>query len=142
MKKFPPFDAHAHFNPNQSLQELSNSGAVIALTTSMDETKCVIDRHDSNVAWGVGCYPRHFTAQNNYNLEHFYELALRTAVIEEIGLDTVSPVPLQLQIENFRYILDIVQILPRFVSIHSYRATGLVLKELRKRPISVPILHW
>lgn len=31
---------------------------------------------------------------------------------------------------------------PRFVSIHSYRATGLVLEELRQAPISTPVLHW
>ena len=28
------------------------------------------------------------------------------------------------------------------VSIHSYRATGLVLQELRCRPIAAPVLHW
>jgi TatD DNase family protein len=32
--------------------------------------------------------------------------------------------------------------LPRLVSIHSYRATGLVLEELRRRPVAVPVLHW
>ena len=60
----------------------------------------------------------------------------------EIGLDTGSRVPLELQLKNFREILEIISIQPRLVSIHSYRATGLVLKELRQRPVAVPVLHW
>jgi TatD DNase family protein len=32
--------------------------------------------------------------------------------------------------------------LPRFVSIHAYRATGLMVEELHRSPISVPVLHW
>jgi TatD DNase family protein len=32
--------------------------------------------------------------------------------------------------------------LSRLVSIHSYRATGLVLEELRRRPVAAPVLHW
>jgi TatD DNase family protein len=38
--------------------------------------------------------------------------------------------------------LEIVHEFPRFVSIHSYRATGLVIKELKRRPIVAPVLHW
>jgi TatD DNase family protein len=47
-----------------------------------------------------------------------------------------------LQLKNFRQVLEVVSKLPRLVSIHSYRATGLVLKELRQRPITIPVLHW
>ncbi len=43
---------------------------------------------------------------------------------------------------SFRQILDVVGKLPRLVSIHAFRATGLVLKELRQRPIAIPVLHW
>lgn len=32
--------------------------------------------------------------------------------------------------------------MPRIVSIHAYQATKLVIRELRQRPINVPILHW
>ncbi len=38
--------------------------------------------------------------------------------------------------------LKIVSKFPRIVSIHSYRATGLVIEELVKRPVAIPILHW
>jgi TatD DNase family protein len=32
--------------------------------------------------------------------------------------------------------------MPRIVSIHSYQATRLVIRELQQTPIDVPILHW
>jgi TatD DNase family protein len=57
-------------------------------------------------------------------------------------LDTGSRVPLEVQLRTFRQALEIVTEIPRFVSIHSYRATGLVIKELRRKPIAVPVLHW
>ena len=60
----------------------------------------------------------------------------------EIGLDTGSRVPLEKQLRTFRQVLAVLAEFPRIVSIHSYRATGLVLKELRRRPVAVPVLHW
>jgi TatD DNase family protein len=47
-----------------------------------------------------------------------------------------------MQLRTFRQALEAVADLPRLVSIHSYRATGLVLDELRQRPVSVLVLHW
>jgi TatD DNase family protein len=38
--------------------------------------------------------------------------------------------------------LEVVQSIPRIVSIHSYRASEQVLADLQQRPISVPVLHW
>jgi TatD DNase family protein len=45
-------------------------------------------------------------------------------------------------LKNFRTILEAVSKIPRLVSIHSYRASGLILKELQQRPITIPVLHW
>ena len=51
-------------------------------------------------------------------------------------------VPLERQLLTFRQALEVLSDFPRLVSIHSYQATGLVLEELRQRPVAVPILHW
>jgi TatD DNase family protein len=75
-------------------------------------------------------------------VERFRELAGRSAIVGEVGLDTGSRVPLEVQLQTFRQVLVVVAELPRLVSIHSYRATGLVLEELRRRPVAVPVLHW
>jgi TatD DNase family protein len=69
-------------------------------------------------------------------------LAEQTAVVGEIGLDTGSRVPLEVQLLTFRQALEVVSDLPRLVSIHSYRATRLVIEELQRRPVVVPVLHW
>ncbi len=142
MKPLPSLDAHAHFDPRRTADELADSGAVLAMTLSLAEAALVIGRKEPHIAWAVGCHPRKLKAQEEFDADRFGELAERAAVVGEIGLDTGSRVPLERQLRTFRQILAIVAELPRIVSIHSYRATGLVLKELRRKPVAVPILHW
>jgi TatD DNase family protein len=137
-----PLDAHAHLEPERTSDELSASGAVLAMTLSLDEAARVVDRREPYVTWGVGCHPRSLKAQESFDVERFRALAERTAIIGEVGLDSGSRVPLDLQLQTFRQALAVVAELPRLVSIHSYRATGLVLKELQRRPVAVPVLHW
>jgi TatD DNase family protein len=112
------------------------------MTLSLDEAARVVDRRVPQIAWGVGCHPRKLRAQASFDAERFGELAERMAIVGEIGLDTGSPVPLETQLQTFRQALAIVAKLRRLVSIHSYRATGLVIEELRRQPVAVPVLHW
>jgi TatD DNase family protein len=142
MGTLPTLDAHAHIRPDRRPGELSRTGAVLAMTLSLDEAALVLDRHEPQISWGVGCHPRICKAQEAFNAERFGELVERAAIVGEIGLDTGSSVPIELQLKTFRQALDIVAYLPRLVSIHSYRATQLVLDELRRQPVAFPVLHW
>ena len=142
MKQLPSLDAHAHLDPARTADELADSGAVLAMTLSLDEAAVVAGRQEGRITWGVGCHPRKLRAQEAFDAERFRELAERMAVVGEIGLDTGSRVPLELQLRTFRRALAIVTGLPRLVSIHNYRANELVLQELRRTPIAVPVLHW
>jgi TatD DNase family protein len=92
--------------------------------------------------WSVGCHPRKLKPQESFDEQRFSELAKRTAIVGEIGLDTGSRVPLELQLQTFRQALAIVADLPRLVSIHRYQATSLVLEELRRTSVAFPVLHW
>lgn len=145
MKELSSLDAHAHLDCARTADELSVSGSVLAMTISLEEAALAIGRHDPQIVWGVGCHPRKLKAQNSFDVERFRDLAERTALVGEIGLDTGSyyaHAPLKTQLQTFREALEIIADLPRIVSIHSYRATGLVVKELRRIRIDVPILHW
>jgi len=142
MEMLPPLDAHAHLDPDRTSDELVDSGAVLAMTLSLEEAALVVDRYEPQITWGVGCHPRKPKAQGAFDAQRFGELAERAAIVGEIGLDTGSLVPLELQLQTFRQALAVVAELPRLVSIHSYRATGLVIEELRRRPVAVPVLHW
>jgi TatD DNase family protein len=140
--KYPILDAHAHLAAEHSAQDLQDSGVVLAMTLSLDEAARVVCRKELNIAWGAGCHPRFSHSQETFDINRFGDLVEKTAIAGEIGLDSGSRVPLDLQLKNFRQVLEVVSALPRLVSIHSYRATGLVLKELRQRPIAIPVLHW
>ncbi len=145
LKTLPSLDAHAHINPAHTSSELAESGAVLAMTVSLEGASLIIGRRERMVVWGVGCHPRKLKAQESFDVEMFRDLVERTAVVGEIGLDTGSHyrhASLEKQLQTFRAALEIVSDLPRIVSIHSYRATGLVVKELQQRPIVAPILHW
>jgi TatD DNase family protein len=135
-------DAHAHFDPSRSSSELAEAGPVLGMTLSLEEASRVVDRKEPLIAWGVGCHPRKLKAQQSFDPEHFAELAERSAVIGEIGLDVAYHVPLPLQLQTFRVALKFAAQHPRIVSIHSFRTTGLVLEELRRNPVAGPILHW
>jgi TatD DNase family protein len=142
MKPLLSLDAHAHFDPARSPDELQDAGAVLAMTLSLDEATRVVGRSEPLIAWGVGCHPRKLQAQDAFNADQFGALMARSAVVGEVGLDAGSRVSLEQQLRIFRQVLAIVAQLPRLVSIHSYQATGLVIRELRRQPIATPVLHW
>ncbi len=88
MKELPSLDAHAHLEHNSTSDELADSGSVLAMTISLEEAALAICRHDSQIVWGVGCHPRRVRAQESFDVERFRDLAERTALVGEIGLDT------------------------------------------------------
>lgn len=137
----PTLDAHAHLDPSHRPDELAASGAVLAMSISLDEAEHALKRTDPLLAWGVGCHPRFPRSQSGFDAKHFRALAERTAIVGEVGLDTGSRVPLQVQLKIFQEILKFVAEKPGLVSIHSYQATELVLDELARCPVAVPVLH-
>jgi TatD DNase family protein len=142
MDALPSLDAHAHIDPRRVPDELTGSGAVLAMTLSLNEAAMVVGRREPLIAWGIGCHPRKLRSQEAFNVQRFRDLAQMTAIVGEVGLDTGSRVPFEMQLRTFRQVLEAVAYLPRLVSIHSYRATGTVIEELRRRPVAVPVLHW
>ncbi len=140
----PPLtlDAHAHIDPRRTPAELTEAGAVLAMSLSLDEADKVVHRTETLIAWGVGCHPRKLAAQQAFDPDRFAALAEQTAIIGEVGLDTAYAVPLKLQMNTFRSALSYAVRNPRIISIHSFRTTSLVLEELRRTPVAAPILHW
>jgi TatD DNase family protein len=142
MPELISLDAHAHLDPRRTSEELSDAGAVLAMTLSLDEADKVLPRKEPLIAWGVGCHPRKAAAQQAFDPDHFAILAEHASIIGEIGLDVAYHVPLELQLKTFRSALSFAAQNPRIVSIHSFRSTNLMLQELRRTPIIAPILHW
>jgi TatD DNase family protein len=139
--QLPTLDAHGHISPKRPPNDLQGAGTVLAMTFSLDEAALGVLRNEGNITWGVGCHPRFAKSQEAFTIQQFESLLKKTAIVGEVGLDAGSRVPLDAQLKNFRQVLEAIAGSPRLVSIHSYRATGLVLNELRRTPISIPVLH-
>jgi TatD DNase family protein len=139
---FATLDAHGHIDQKYSPPELEECGAILAMTISLDEAGRALDREDRSILWGVGCHPRSRRAQSGFDASRFEQLVRKTPVIGEIGLEIGTRVPVDLQVANFRQMLEILSAAPRLISIHAYHACTLVLDELRRRPVNVPVLHW
>ncbi len=86
----PSLDAHAHLDPARTAAELADSGAVLAMTLSLDEAALVLGRCELPIAWGVGCHPRRLKSQESFDAERFGEMAEQTGIVGEVGLDTGS----------------------------------------------------
>lgn len=63
------------------------------MALSLDEAALAVHQQDATIAWGVGCHPRIPKAQNAFDIIRFGELAAKTAIVGEIGLDSGSRVP-------------------------------------------------
>ena len=150
MPELISLDAHAHIDPTHISTDLAQAGAVLAMTLSLDEAAKVVGREDQFIAWGVGCHPRKVAAQQVFDPDRFFELALRSPIIGEVGLDVAYQVPLEQQFSTLRVALSFAARNPRILSLHSFGTSSssragscaLMLEELRRTPVIAPILHW
>jgi TatD DNase family protein len=139
----PPLDAHAHIEPGIGPGELEALRAcVIAVTRTLGEYAQVQGRPDRSVVWGAGCHPGLAREVRGFSAARLRAAIGSTPVIGEVGLDGAARTPMDAQLEALRAILAVASDTPRLLSVHSYRATSLVVKELREFQPPAAILHW
>ncbi|CQD20041.1 TatD family deoxyribonuclease [Mycobacterium europaeum] len=137
-----PLDAHAHIDAGISATDVSGLEAfVFAMTRSLDEFE-KLSRKDRRAVWAIGVHPGLVRAQQAFTPDRFRRLLDNTPVVGETGLDGASRVPMSLQLETFRSVLEIAADVPRILSVHSYRAQAEVLRELNRVPVQGVVLHW
>ncbi|MDV6291469.1 TatD family hydrolase [Rhodococcus aetherivorans] len=142
-RTLPPLDLHAHVATDITPRALEGLGAVVfAVTRSLDEYDKVSRRSDAVTVWGLGCHPGLMTAQRAYDEDRFGALLEKAAFVGEVGLDRSSRVPIERQTEVLESVLSAVAASPRLISVHSYRATNLVLELIAQTGAEHVILHW
>lgn len=138
-----PLDAHAHVEPAIAPTELSVlRSCVIAVTRTLGEYAIAQERADSSVVWGAGCHPGLAREVKSFSESRMRNAIAMTPVIGEIGLDGAARTPMDSQLAALRGTLEMVSDTPRLLSVHSYRATDLVVQELREFRPAAAILHW
>lgn len=138
-----PLDTHAHIRPDIAPAELlALRSCVIAVTRTLDEYTITRNRHDPCLVWGAGCHPGLVREVKGFSPSRMAHAVETTPVIGEIGLDGAARTPMDAQLRTFRAVLALAADTPRLLSIHSYRATGEVLRQLRKFRPPAAVLHW
>jgi TatD DNase family protein len=141
--RLPAIDAHAHIKTSVPSQDLVGLDALIfAMTRSRSEWQDALGRRDELTLWGIGVHPGVPAAINDFESDAFRSALQETVLVGEVGLDGASRVPMARQQAVLDDVLAAVQELQRPVSIHSVRASRLVLDAIRRRPVAVPVLHW
>lgn len=139
----PPLDMHAHIKPDIAPAELiALRSCVVAMTRTFDEYRKAQTRTDPSVVWGVGCHPGLIREVRGFSAARMKEAITSTPVIGEVGLDGAVRTPMEAQVEALRAVLVLSSDMPRLLSLHSYRATDLVLRELRQFRPEAAVLHW
>ena len=138
-----PLDAHAHIEPGIDPADLIRlRSCVIAVTRTQADFEVARRRSDASVIWAAGCHPGLVREVKAFSASYMREAVASTPVIGEIGLDGSARTPMDVQLAVLRNVLAIADEVPRLLSIHSYQATDLVLKELRHFRPKGAILHW
>jgi TatD DNase family protein len=138
-----PLDAHAHIEPDIASRELvALRSCVVAVTRTLDDFDRTRTRADASVVWSAGCHPGLVREVRSFSAARMRDAIATTPVIGEVGLDGAVRTSMELQLAVFRKALELACDTPRVVSIHSYRATDLVVRELRELRPHGAILHW
>lgn len=143
MRPLTSLDTHAHIDLEIPSRELAALHAnVMAMTRSLAEFEFARGRHDPSTIWGVGVHPGLVRSHRAFDVGRFRDLLQYSPLVGEVGLDAKSRVPMDVQLQTFRAILEALQITPRIVSVRSGGATTEVIRELNRRPVHGVVLHW
>lgn len=136
-------DAHAHISTTVSAADIRGLGAFVAAVTREErEWHAATQRRDDLAVWGVGVHPGLPEQIAGFDAERFAAAVSSAQLVGEVGLDGRSKAPVANQIKVLQQILEIVAASPRPVTIHSVLATAEIIEQLRRTPITAPILHW
>lgn len=143
-------DTHCHLDlyPDPMLvaeQARSGGTTVIFVTNTPAAFKRAYPHVRSlrNVRIAIGLHPLH-AAESRDEWESFRELARETSYVGEVGLD-FSPAGIQtkaVQLDAFRFVLESISTLPRFVTVHSRGAETAVLESLGELVRHPVVFHW
>jgi TatD DNase family protein len=138
-----PLDTHAHIQPDIAPADLVTlRSCVVGVTRTLDEYAMTRGRRDRCVVWAAGCHPGLVQEVRNFSAARMKEALATTPVIGEVGLDGAARTPMESQLGALRGVLTLAADTPRLLTIHSYQATDLVLRELLDFRPDGAILHW
>lgn len=137
---FPALDCHAHIDPTVTAAQVATlrGAEVFAMTRTLGESATALQNRQSGIYWGVGAHPGLASAEAGWSAESFVEIARKTFIVGEVGLDRARALGPQLRI--FEEVLDASK--GRLVSVHSTGRIDEVLDSIENAQFAGILLHW
>ncbi|HEV7674066.1 MAG TPA: Qat anti-phage system TatD family nuclease QatD [Candidatus Angelobacter sp.] len=143
-------DTHCHLdyypNPALAAEQAAAAGITVIFVTNTPaafQRAYPHVRSLRNIRLAIGLHPLH-AAESRGEWNRFRELVQQTSYVGEVGLDfSALGVETKLvQIAAFRFVLESIRKLPRFVTIHSRGAETAVLDSLEEMIRHPVVFHW
>lgn len=112
-----------------------SSGSCVVTSSPEHLSSSNRSRNDRRAVWGIGVHPGLVRSQRAFTAGRFRRLLSKTPVVGETGLDGSSRVPMSIQLETFRSVLEAAFDTPRILNVHSHQAQAEVLRELNRLPV-------
>jgi len=144
-------DTHCHIDLYPRPTEVANRAnqakiltVLVTNTPSAFEKSYPHVKQFNHIRIALGLHPL-VALEHNSERAKFERLIDKTSYIGEVGLD-FSPAGFEtknIQIESFRFVLNVIKNKPKFVTIHSRRAESAVLELLDEVGYPFPVVfHW
>jgi TatD DNase family protein len=143
-------DTHCHLDlyaqPTIVAKEAQRAGvltiAVTNVPSAFDEAYAHV-RPLTNVRLALGLHPL-AAEQHHSERKRFKELINRTSYIGEVGLDFSQAgfATRDIQIESFKFVLEAIRNVPKFLTVHSRRAESQIIDLLDEWDRSPVVFHW
>jgi len=144
-------DAHCHLDlypdPTQTALDAERAGVSTVFVTNLPSAFDAAYPHTlqfKKVRPAVGLHPMSASMHTERELSRFKELVAKTSFIGEVGLDFSRDglATRDRQLASFRFVLQCLEMKPKFVTIHSRRAETAVLDLLAEEYPHPVVFHW
>lgn len=143
-------DTHCHVdlypNPTEVAVGANRAGVLTIIVTNLPsafERAQPFVRGMKNIRLALGLHPL-VASLHEKEKERFRNLIHQTSYIGEVGLDFSRSgiATKELQIKSFRFVLQTLKGIPKFITVHSRQAESKILDMLEEERRSPVVFHW
>jgi len=143
-------DTHCHIdlypNPSNLILQTERDKIITILVTNLPSSFEIAYSHVKGLRYvrlALGLHPL-VACNHNKEKKLFEKFIKQTSYIGEVGLDfsNAGILTKKIQIESFKFVLEIIRNMKKFMTIHSRKAESVILDILEEENRSPVVFHW